>query len=70
MSGGSPDDVPADFRAELAKGYAPWIAQRTAEGLRAPGPADEEAKAELPTFHGSPAARADYAQYLREIEHE
>ncbi len=58
---GSPDDVPPEFRAELAKGYAPWLAQRTAEGLRAPGPADEEAKAELPTFHGSPAARADYA---------
>ena len=69
LSGGSPDDVPADFRAELAKGYAPWIARRTAEGLRAPGPADEEAKAELPTFHGSAAAaRVDYAQYLREIE--
>lgn len=67
-SSGSPDDLPADFRAQLAKGYAPWIAQRTAEGLRAPGPADEEAKGELPTFRGSPAARADYAEYLREIE--
>lgn len=67
-SAGSPDDVPAEFRAQLAQGYAPWIARRTAEGLRAPGPAEEEAKAELPTFHGSPAARADYAQYLREIE--
>ncbi|MEI9950469.1 MAG: hypothetical protein WDO74_16165 [Pseudomonadota bacterium] len=67
-SAGSPDDVPAEFRAELAKGYAPWIAQRTADGLRAPGPADEEAKAELPTFQAPPAARADYAQYLRERE--
>jgi len=68
-SSGDPDDVPADFRAELAKGYAPWIAQRTAEGLRAPGPADEEAKAELPTLRGSSAASADFALYLREIEH-
>lgn len=67
-SAGSPDDVPADYRAQLAKGYASWLAQRTAEGLRAPGPADEEAKAELPTFHGSPTARADYAEYLRESE--
>jgi len=65
---GSPDDLPAEFRLELAKGYAPWLAQRTAEGLRAPGPADEEAKAELPTFQGSPSAQADYVQYLREIE--
>jgi len=65
---GSPDDVPAEFRAELEKGYAPWIAQRTAEGLRAPGPAEEEAKAELPTFRGSPSARADFARYLREVE--
>jgi hypothetical protein len=65
---GTPDDIPADVRAELEKGYTPWIAQRTAEGLRAPGPAEEEAKAELPTFHGSPSARADFAQYLREIE--
>ena len=67
-SAGTPDDLPDDYRAELAKGYAPWIAQRTAEGLRAPGPADEEAKAELPTFRGAPAARADYAQYLHERE--
>ena len=67
-SAGSPDDVPADFRAELARGYAPWISERTAEGLRVPLPADEEAKAELPTFHDSPAARADYAQYLRAAE--
>jgi len=65
---GSPDDLPPNFRAELAQGYAPWIAQRTAEGLRAPGPADDEAKAELPTFRAPAAARADYAQYLREIE--
>lgn len=67
-SAGSPDDLAGELRAELAKGYAPWLAERTAEGLRAPGPADEEAKAELPTFRGSPAARADYAQYLRERE--
>lgn len=67
-SGGSPDDLPADFHAELAKGYAPWLAERTADGLRAPGPADEEAQAELPTFRASPAARADLAQYLRERE--
>jgi hypothetical protein len=67
-STGSPDDLPAEYLAELAKGYAPWIAERTAEGLRAPGPADEEARAELPTFHGSAAARADYAQYLRQRE--
>ncbi|HEY3253086.1 MAG TPA: hypothetical protein VGJ91_04025, partial [Polyangiaceae bacterium] len=67
-SQGSPDDLPADFRAELGKGYAPWLNERTAQGLRAPGPADEEAKAELPTFQGSPSARADYGQYLRELE--
>jgi len=67
-SAGSPDDIPDDYRAELAKGYVPWIAQRTADGLRAPGPADEEAKAELPTFQGTAAARADYVQYLRERE--
>jgi len=66
---GSPDELPAEFRAELAQGYPRWLTQRTVEGLRAPGPADEEAKAELPTFHGSPSAQADYAQYLREIEH-
>ncbi|HET7543270.1 MAG TPA: hypothetical protein VFK05_25525 [Polyangiaceae bacterium] len=65
---GSPDDLPAEFRAELAQGYAGFLAQRTAEGLRAPGPADEEAKAELPTFRGSAQARQDYAQYLRQIE--
>lgn len=69
-SAGSPDDVPAELRAELEKGYAPWIARRTAEGLRAPGPAEEEAKAELPTFRGSASARADFARYLREIERE
>jgi hypothetical protein len=67
-STGSPDDLPADFQAELAKGYAPWLAERTANGLRAPRPADEEAQAELPTFRGSPAARADLAEYLRERE--
>jgi len=65
---GDPDELPAEFRAELFKGYAAWLAQRTAEGLRAPGPADEEAKAELPTFRGSASSAADYAQYLREIE--
>jgi len=65
---GSPDDMPAEYRAELFKGYSAWIAQRTADGLRAPGPADEEAKAELPTFRGSATTGADYAQYLREIE--
>jgi hypothetical protein len=65
---GSPDDLPADFQAELAQGYAPWLAERTANGLRAPRPADEEAQAELPTFRGSPAARADLAEYLREKE--
>ena len=65
---GSPDDAPASYRAELGQGYAAWLAERTAEGLRAPGPADEEAKGELPTFSGSPNARDDYAQYLSFIE--
>ena len=65
---GSPDDAPASYRAELAHGYAPWLNERTAEGLRAPGPALEEAAVNLPTFHDSAAARADYAQYLRSTE--
>ncbi|HEY4105742.1 MAG TPA: hypothetical protein VGM44_17705 [Polyangiaceae bacterium] len=65
---GSPDDAPASYRAELEKGYAPWLAERTAEGLRAPGPALEEAKPVLPTFQASDAARADYVQYLRKVE--
>jgi len=65
---GSPDDLPADFRGELAKGYPAWIAQRTAEGLRAPGPAEEEAKGELPTFRDSGGARADLTEYLRQSE--
>ena len=65
---GNPDDAPADYRAELARSYAPWLAQRTAEGFRAPGPALEEAKGELPTFQASPGARADYAEFLRESE--
>jgi len=65
---GSPDDLPAEFRAELSQGYPAWIARRTAEGLRAPGPAEEEAKAALPTFGAAPGARADYAEYLRELE--
>ncbi len=65
---GSPDDAPASYRAELAHDYTPWLAQRTAEGFRAPGPALDEAKGELPTFQGSPSARADYAEFLRAIE--
>ncbi|MEO8905424.1 MAG: hypothetical protein ABI627_28220 [Polyangiaceae bacterium] len=65
---GSPDDVPPSYRAELAQGYAPWLNERTAEGLRAPGPALEEAALTLPTFRDSAAARADYAQYLRATE--
>lgn len=65
---GSPDDLPSSFRAELGQGYAAWLAQRTAEGLRSPGPADEEAKGELPNFAATPNARADYAQYLRFVE--
>jgi hypothetical protein len=65
---GSPDDAPASYRAELAVGYAPWLTERTAEGLRAPGPALEEAAGALPTFHDSANARADYAQFLRAIE--
>jgi hypothetical protein len=65
---GSPDDLPAELRAELLTQYIPWLAQRTAEGLRSPGPAEEEAKAEPPSFQGSASVRADYAQYLREIE--
>lgn len=65
---GSPDDVPPSYRAELAQGYAPWLNERTAEGLRAPGPALEEAAPNLPTFHDSAAARGDYAQYLRATE--
>jgi hypothetical protein len=65
---GSPDDAPASYRAELAQGYAPWLTERTAEGLRAPGPAAEEAAGALPTFHDSASARADYAQFLRATE--
>jgi hypothetical protein len=65
---GSPDDAPASYRAELARDYAPWLAERTAEGFRAPGPALEEAKGDLPTFQGSPSARADYAEFLRATE--
>jgi hypothetical protein len=67
-SAGSTDDLPPDYRAELAQGYAAWLAERTAEGLRAPRPADEEAQGGLPTFRDSPSARADYAQYLHETE--
>jgi hypothetical protein len=65
---GSPDDAPASYRAELAQSYAPWLAERTAEGFRAPGPALEEAKGELPTFQASDSARADYAEFLRSTE--
>lgn len=64
----STDDLPSSYRAELAQGYAAWLAERTAQGLRAPGPADEEAKGGLPTFSDSPSARVDYAQYLAETE--
>ena len=67
-SAGSPDDAPAAYRAELAQGYAPWLTERTAEGLRSPGPALEEAAGALPTFHDSASARADYAQFLRATE--
>jgi hypothetical protein len=67
---GSPDDAPASYRAELAHDYAPWLAERTAEGLRAPGPALEEAQGQLPTFQASPSERADYAEFLRAIEHD
>ena len=67
-SAGSPDDAPASYRAELAKGYREFLASRTAEGKRAPGPADEEAAPELPTFQSSASRRADYAQYLAERE--
>ncbi len=65
---GSPDDLPASYRSELGQGYAPWLAERTAAGLRAPGPADEEAQGGLPTFQGSAGARNDYAQYLAATE--
>ncbi|MEO6600183.1 MAG: hypothetical protein ABIQ16_09950, partial [Polyangiaceae bacterium] len=67
-SAGSTDDLPPSYRAELAQGYAAWLAERTAAGLRAPGPADEEAKGGLPTFQDSARARADYAQYLHDTE--
>ncbi|HTA90378.1 MAG TPA: hypothetical protein VK745_12400 [Polyangiaceae bacterium] len=65
---GSPDDAPASYRAELAHDYAPWLAERTAEGFRAPGPAAEEAKGELPTFQSSLSERTDYAEFLRATE--
>ncbi len=65
---GSPDDVPASYRAELGQDYAPWLAERTAEGLRAPGPADDEAKGELPTFQSSLSNRTDYAEFLHATE--
>jgi hypothetical protein len=67
-SAGSPDDLPENYRKELAQGYAAWIRERTADGLRAPGPAEQEARGELPTFHDSASVRADYAQYLRTVE--
>lgn len=65
---GSTDNLPAEYRAELAQGYAAWLAERTALGLRAPGPADEEAHGGLPTFQDSPSARVDYAHYLQDTE--
>jgi hypothetical protein len=65
---GSPDDLPSSYRAELAQGYAPWLAERTADGLRTPGPALEEAEGGLPTFQSSASARVDYAEYLRATE--
>ncbi|HEY3667640.1 MAG TPA: hypothetical protein VGL19_16665, partial [Polyangiaceae bacterium] len=65
---GSPDDAPASYRAELAARYPAWLAERTALGLRAPGPALEEAAGALPTFQDSTSARADYAQFLRTTE--
>ncbi len=64
----STDDLPPSYRAELAQGYAAWLSERTAAGLRAPRPADEEAAGGLPTFHDSPSARADYAHYLADTE--
>lgn len=67
---GSPDDAPASYRAELAQTYGPWLAERTAEGLRAPGPALEEAAHELPTMQSAEGARADYVQFLRHVERE
>jgi hypothetical protein len=69
-SAGSPDNAPASYRAELAHEYPPWLAERTAEGLRVPGPALEEAKRELPTFQASAGARADYTEFLRATERE
>jgi hypothetical protein len=68
FAAGSTDDLPPSYRAELARGYAASLAERTAEGLRAPRSADEEAKGGLPTFHDSPSAVADYAHYLHETE--
>ncbi|HWZ91470.1 MAG TPA: hypothetical protein VNW92_21560 [Polyangiaceae bacterium] len=65
---GSPDDAPASYRAELAHDYPSWLVERTAEGLRVPGPALEEAKGELPTFQASASARADYTEFLRATE--
>lgn len=67
---GSPDDAPPSYRAELAQNYPAWLAERTAEGFRAPGPALEEAKGELPTFQASASARADYVAFLRATEHD
>lgn len=67
---GSPDDLPASFRSELAARYKPWLAARTAEGKRAPGPADEEAKAELPTMQSPASARNDYVEFLASVERE
>lgn len=65
---GSPDDAPPEYRAELAKRYGPWLAARTAEGKRAPGPADDEAAGALPTFASAAPARSDYAEFLRSVE--
>jgi hypothetical protein len=67
-AGGSPDNLPERYREELARRYRAWLSEQTAAGARAPGPALEEAKQELPTLQASEPARSDYLRFLRDLE--
>jgi hypothetical protein len=66
--GAGVDDAPEELRAALRARYRTWLAQRTANGERAPGPADQEASGALPTFTSPPAERADYLEFMRTLE--
>lgn len=67
-SAGDPDELPASFRTELTQSYATWLRERTAEGLRAPGPADQESSGGIPSFDAPAQAQGDIAEYLRGVE--